>query len=145
MNGITIRAMRPDDAERVAELCGQLGYPSTLDEVKRRSKEIAGDKHHAFLVAEVPGRGLIAWIHLYLCNLMVDDLRTEIWGLVVDEAYRGRGIGKLLMEEAEELARGQGCKAVCLRSNVIRGEAHNFYENLGYGRIKTQHVFKKQL
>ena len=42
-------------------------------------------------------------------------------------------------------AREMGCRAVSLRSNVVRDGAHAFYEKAGYRRIKTQHVFQKEL
>jgi GNAT superfamily N-acetyltransferase len=142
---ITIRAMRPEDTDRVADLCAQLGYPSTPEEVSRRLSEIGGNDRHVLYVAALPSGGVVGWIHLYMCDIMVDDMRVEIWGLVVDEAHRGAGIGRILMDKAEEWARNNGCRAVYLRSNIIRDRAHRFYEALGYERVKTQHVFRKGL
>jgi GNAT superfamily N-acetyltransferase len=72
-------------------------------------------------------------------------MQAEIGGLVVGESHRGQGVGQLLMQQAEEWARARGCRAVYLRTNVIRTDAHRFYERLGYTRIKTQHAFRKNL
>jgi hypothetical protein len=32
-----------------------------------------------------------------------------------------------------------------VRSNVVRAESHQFYERLGYARVKTQHAYRKRI
>jgi hypothetical protein len=90
---ITIRPMRLDDAGRVADLCDQLGYPCSRVEVARRFESISQANNHALYIAEMAQDGVVGWIHLFVCNLMVDDCRVEIWGLVIDEGHRGGGLG----------------------------------------------------
>jgi GNAT superfamily N-acetyltransferase len=48
------------------------------------------------------------------------------------------------MNAAEQWARGQGYERMRLRSNVVRSEAHGFYEALGYKCSKTSRVFEKR-
>jgi GNAT superfamily N-acetyltransferase len=48
-----------------------------------------------------------------------------------------------LTAAAEKRAAASGCTTIRLRSNVIRGDAHRFYERLGYERLKTQYAFRK--
>jgi GNAT superfamily N-acetyltransferase len=88
---------------------------------------------------------LVAWLHVHLVHLLELDTQAEISGLVVDDAWRRRGVGALLMRHAEQWAREQGCKTIRLRSNVIRERAHRFYDRLGYELQKTQKVFRKTL
>ena len=145
MTDIIIRRARPEDAGSIAAMSDQLGYPATADEVTRRLNEIEDSDRHALYVAALPSGHVVGWVHLYVCNIMVDDRRAEIWGLVVDDAHRGKAIGRRLMSKAEEWARKKECGAVCLRSNIIRDRAHHFYEDLGYVKAKTQHVFRKDL
>jgi GNAT superfamily N-acetyltransferase len=64
---------------------------------------------------------------------------------VVERAHRRKGIGRLLMYEAEEWARLQGCSVVRLWSSSARTASHLFYEQLGYTNIKTQYSFIKSL
>jgi GNAT superfamily N-acetyltransferase len=64
-----------------------------------------------------------------------------IQGIVVERDWRGRGIGRRLMAEAEEFARRRGVGYVRLRSGSQRAEAHRFYESLGYRSSKSQQVF----
>ena len=140
-----IRVAHPSDAKRLADLAGQLGYPSTTKDIVRRLRPIERSALHAVFVAEAPDRQVIGWVHVYVCHLVESDPGAEIGGLVLDERYRGRGVGQLLMQRAEEWARRKKCRTVSLRSNVIRTSAHAFYEKLGYTHIKTQKAFRKIL
>jgi len=140
-----VRAAREGDQARIAELSVQLGYPSGLEAIHRRLGPILSDARHALLVAELPDVPVAGWLHVFLYQVVESDLRAEIAGLVVDTAYRRRGVGRALMRRAEEWARERGCSAVSLRSNVIRKEAHAFYQGLGYTLLKTQHAFRKNL
>jgi GNAT superfamily N-acetyltransferase len=141
---ITIRLAQPEDAVRIADLCSQLGYPATADAVRERLAEIGQDERHAVFVAEGAGR-VAGWIHVYLCPLVVVGLQAEIGGLVVDENWRGRGVGRLLLEWAEQWVRERGVQDLVVRSNVVRERAHAFYERAGYICFKTSRVFRKRL
>jgi len=142
---IQVRRAALRDAERLAELSSQLGYPSTPGEVKSRLQRIRGHDGHFVGVAEIEDGRVVGWIHACVSHLIESNPRAEIGGLVVDEAWRGSGVGKLLMQHAEDWARSKRLEAVYLRSNVIRKDAHRFYERLGYNNIKTQRAFLKML
>jgi ribosomal protein S18 acetylase RimI-like enzyme len=68
---------------------------------------------------------------------------ANISTLVVDEKYRGQGIGTLLVARVCEIARLKDCKAVELESALHRQEAHRFYEGLGFN--KRAYFFSKEL
>jgi GNAT superfamily N-acetyltransferase len=68
-----------------------------------------------------------------------------VQAIVIDAAYRGRGIGKILMSAAESWASERGYDSVALYSNVSRSGAHSFYEALGYQLIATSHLFRRKL
>lgn len=55
-----------------------------------------------------------------------------IENVIIDENYRGKGIGKKLMEMAVEYAKENNCYKVVLQSGIKRQEAHKFYENIGF-------------
>lgn len=133
------------DAERIAALATQLGYPSSPEQVRKRLRGIQHDGEHAVFVTELPKAGVIAWVHVLVSKVVESDPEAEIGGLVVDEAHRRSGAGRHLMERAEEWSRTKGLKSVYLRSNVIRKDAHAFYLILGYEIVKTQYAFRKFL
>lgn len=142
---ITIRQMLPEDTAAVAGLATQLGYPATETQIKRRYGFIKDRWDARLLVAQHANRMVVGWIHVQVTYLLESDPRAEIWGLVVDEAARGTGVGRRLVEAAEEWAVMLGMDAVVLRSNYLRLEAQAFYEHLGYEITKTQNAFRKAL
>ena len=142
---VTIRLARQNDAERLAVLCGQLGYPSSEEEIRRRLDLIGPDEGHVIYVAEQADRQVVGWIHAYLRPLLEEDVQAEVGGLVIDEAWRNHGIGQHLLQQVEQWAQEHGCWAVHVRSNIIRERAHRFYQRLGYSSIKTQLAFRKVL
>ena len=143
-DAITVRPATREDARRMAVLSAQLGYPSSPKEIKRRLSHFHPDED-AVYVAEGSDRKVLGWVHVFLHCLVESDPQAEIGGLVVDEANRGTGVGKLLMKHAEQWAREKGLRSVYLRSNIIRKDAHTFYQKCGYSIIKTQHAFRKNL
>lgn len=58
---------------------------------------------------------------------------VEIDFLFVDEACRGRGLGKALLERVETAAREQGMRRILL--NTYSFQAPGFYEKMGYREI----------
>jgi GNAT superfamily N-acetyltransferase len=141
---VTVRAASPDDAAQLAELSGQLGYPAQPEEMKRRLARVKPNDDHAILVAEQQG-GVVGWVHVFLYHSIENGTRAEVGGLVVDERCRSQGVGHQLLARAEQWASEKGCRAIGLRSNVIRERAHAFYEREGYRVIKTQKTFRKDL
>jgi GNAT superfamily N-acetyltransferase len=65
--------------------------------------------------------------------------------LVVDADARRSGAGRSLVAAAERWGAARGLPQIAVRSNVVRAEAHPFYERLGYERWKTQHAYRKPL
>jgi GNAT superfamily N-acetyltransferase len=145
MAEVQIRRARLVDAERVAELSGQLGYPTSAKAMKPRLKDALKDKDGACFVAGSREGGLLGWIHVTTTPLLEVERRAEVNGLVVDETARSGGAGALLLAAAEKWARGKRCKNMSVRSNVLRERAHGFYLRHGYEHYKTQKAFRKGL
>jgi GNAT superfamily N-acetyltransferase len=140
-----IRTARPADFARIAELAGQLGYPSSAGDIEQRlaGMNVAGE--HAVFVAQLADGSIAGWIGGFVYRSVEADARIEISGLVVDERFRSQAVGRFLLERAEAWAREKGCSATGLRSNVIRERAHAFYERQGYEHTKTQKSFRKNV
>lgn len=141
----TIRLASPADAENIARLSTQLGYPSTPEQAARRLSAIKHDKDHAVYVAESADRNVVGWVHVHRTRLMESDPEAELGGLIVDENCRRSGVGHMLTERAEQWTREKGLKSIYVRSNILRKDAHAFYLSLGYRLIKTQQAFRKFL
>jgi GNAT superfamily N-acetyltransferase len=142
---LKIRLAKIGDAQRLAELTGQLGYPAALAEIRRRMRGIRSAAQHALFVAEAKDVGVIGWIHVSKQPLLEAEIVAQINGLVVAEERRSLGVGAQLLAAAEDWARKHGCKGMAVRSNVIRERAHQFYERNGFEHYKTQKTFRKPL
>ncbi|MGB2645739.1 MAG: GNAT family N-acetyltransferase [Candidatus Acidiferrum sp.] len=143
--GLRIRRARPGDAPAIAELSGQLGYPTTVTEVTRRMRKLKTGARNALFVADAGEAGVVGWTHISITHLIEVRTRAELNGLIVAEKHRSLGAGAKLLEAAEDWARKQRCAGMSVRSNVLRDRAHKFYERQGYEHYKTQKAFRKAL
>jgi GNAT superfamily N-acetyltransferase len=142
---VRIRRARANDAPQLAELSGQLGYPTTASEIKKRLRRLKPASQNALFVAESPGAGVVGWAHVSVTHLVEVGTRAELNGLIVAEGQRSLGAGARLLQAAEDWAHKRGCPSMSVRSNVIRERAHKFYERQGYEHYKTQKAFRKEL
>ncbi len=142
---IIVRPAETSDVTAIARLAGELGYPSTTEQVRDRLAAIEGDPRHATYVAAVTGDEVIGWIHLSEVHSPASEPRAEITNLIVDSRFRSAGTGRLLAERGEKWARERGLAIIGVHSNVIRERAHAFYLRLGYTVTKSQKVFRKTL
>jgi GNAT superfamily N-acetyltransferase len=142
---VTVRRAKLADAAQMAELAGQLGYPTAAREMAARLWSALKDKNAACFVAETGEEGVIGWTHASVTTLLEAERRAEVNGLVVDERVRSRGAGWKLLKAAEQWAKKMRCKGMSVRSNVLRERAHNFYLAHGYEHYKTQKAFRKSI
>lgn len=141
---VSVRPARPADAEAIAALSAQLGYPvsrtvmaTLINKVKRRTRQ-------KIYVAVLEGT-VVGWLEICLPLSVLNAGKAEIGALVVDSQTRGAGVGTALMDAAHDWARQQRSPFVYLRSNIVRKDAHAFYTQRGYRVLKTQFVFKRNL
>ena len=116
---------------------GSQDYETTLDlrnEIFRKpqglnlrdedlSREALCDMFAGFI-----GDKIIATIFL----AKIDEEMARIKAVMILEEYRGTGLGKFIMNYAENAARNQGYKYIKLLSRM---SAETFYEKLGYKRV----------
>jgi GNAT superfamily N-acetyltransferase len=67
----------------------------------------------------------------------------ELESVHVRADQRSQGVGALLLEAAEAIARREGCYRMQLTSRNVRVDAHRFYEHNGF--VATSQGFKKLL
>ncbi len=142
---ILIRSARSGDAQWIAVLCNLLGYPTSEQEVQKRLELLGNDEEHVVYVAYLPDEPVIGWVHVHVLKSLVVSSVAILGGLIVNQNYRGRGVGRLLMQHAEQWAKEHNCDTIQVRSNIVRQEAHRFYEKVGYTPFKTQLALQKDL
>ena len=129
---IEIRPCTSDDAVAVSTLLGELGYTVSIRQVTEQVAELSKTGADPVFLAVAEGQvlGLLA---LHLCRMLqYASPILRVTALVVDQRARRRGVGKLLMEHAEQVGFAAGGQFVELTSAVDRTEAHAFYRSIGY-------------
>lgn len=129
-----IRNAVSKDVEQLAVLMGELGYPTSKDEMETRFTRISSNNFYNTKVAEVDGLivGMIGMMLGFQYNKNENYVR--IIAIVVDARYRKQGIGEKLIEKAEEWAKEKGANKLALNSGNRneRDDAHQFYSRRGF-------------
>jgi GNAT superfamily N-acetyltransferase len=139
-----IRPMTVGDLPVVRLLLAQLGYELEPEEVERRFAAVTGSDAHALLVVE-SGERVTGFCHVYARAPLEKPPEAIVQALVVDRACRRDGIGRTMMAAAERWAAERGFRSVALASQIDREGAHAFYARLGYRRIATSHLLRKDI
>jgi GNAT superfamily N-acetyltransferase len=139
---ITLRPATPDDAEPIAALFTDEGYPAGASDIVDRLARFHSE-HSRVIVADNGGAvlGFVA-IHA-LPRFEHTDRVLRIMALVVDAGERGRGIGRLLMEEAERIGRDLDAAFAEVTAGRHRPDAQRLYEELGYDGTVAAYLRKR--
>ena len=139
---VALRPAGPDDADEIAQLFTDEGYPAGPSDIVARLERFASP-HSRVIVAEHDGAilGFIA-VHA-LPRFEHDDRILRILALVVDPGARERGVGRALMAEAERIGTELGAAFVEITAGHHRPEARHLYEQLGYDATVTAYLRKK--
>ena len=133
----TIEAMAEGDIKVVARLRLEAffeGSGRTLDEdIAGLRRLIAGDGFEAAFVARHHGRPVGSCL---LVRNEIDsphNLTPWLAGLIVEEAFRGSGVGTALVRAVEAYAASAGVG----RLYLYTWQARAFYEALGWSAVET--------
>jgi len=143
MPEIIIREATLGDAQVIAQLSSELGYPTSTEEIRCRFDQMVKSSQNAVFVAVASDDTVIGWIHVFETVRLSSEPFAEIGGIVVSENYRHRGIGTSLLTYTEKWAVQKGLTKLRIRSRTSRTEAHSFFVNYGFQLSKSQEVFDK--
>ena len=131
MSELSIRRAEADDANSIAPLLEQLGYPTASGVVRERMtfvREGDGD-----ILLATRGDAVIGLATLFFLRVLHrPGPICRLTALVVEAAERSSGVGRRLVAEVEARARARGCVRVEVTSADDRTGAHAFYLRLGY-------------
>lgn len=140
--GIVLRPAVDADAERIAAIFTDEGYPAGPSAIVARLARFGGPESQV-VVADRGGE-VIGFIAFHaLPRFEHDDVVVRILALVVDAGARERGLGHVLMAEAEQFARERGAAFVEVTAGRHRPEARHLYESLGYDASVTAYLRKR--
>jgi ribosomal protein S18 acetylase RimI-like enzyme len=141
-SAVTLRSATPEDADTIASLFTDEGYPAGPSDIVERLERFASP-YSRVIVAEHE-EALIGFIAVHaMPRFEHDDRILRILALVVDAGARERGVGRTLMAEAERIGVELGAAFVEITAGHHRPEARHLYEQLGYDASVTAYLRKK--
>ncbi len=139
-----IRDARPADVPTLQQLLGQLGYAPGEADVATRFSQVSASAGHHIVVAEVDG-AVVGLLHVFERPALEKPCEAVVQSLVVDDQWRGRGIGEALMSDAEAWAARRGLAATALYTRIDRDRSKTFYERIGYRLKATSHLMGREI
>ena len=139
---IEFRDIKRQDIEELVKLCSGIGgYNLRYENMSERVREVMKSEKGTVIVALDPSNSVVGWIQLDICASILTERYCNISAVFVDPKYRGRKIGKMLVEKAEKWGKEKGCTGITILSDQKRIDAHNFYLHIGFKHSKTEETF----
>lgn len=131
-----LKTFSPDITDAVNNLLKQLNASArTLSD--EDEKEIIEDVANRILVArESVGNKIVGMLTLIIINAQFVK-KGLLEDIVVDENYRGKGIGSKLINEAINKARNEKVSYIDFTSSPDKVAANDFYQRLGFKKRDT--------
>ena len=138
---LTFRDADPSDADWIAGLLSDEGYPAGGSDIVRRLERFA-EIGSCVRIAERDGTplGFLA-LHL-LPRFEQDDRLARVIAMVVDPGVRSRGIGRALLADVDRLAAEAGCAFVEVTAGHHRQDALRLFEAAGFDAALTTYLRK---
>lgn len=138
---LTLRPARPGDAEPICLIYNQgiEDRVATLETERRTPAErlewmAARGPRHPVIVAESGGT-IVGWGSLNVFNARPAYRHVADFSVYVERAWRGRGVGRRLLERLIELAREIGYHKLVLSTFPTNAAGVRLYESLGFTRV----------
>ena len=145
MSHVTTRNANGEDIKELTLLMNELGYFTTLEEMRGRFSKISAHPDYKTIVA-ISNDEVVGMVGLAK-GLFYEKIGgyLRVLALVVKQSSRGMGTGKALLTAAENWAKEQGLMTVLINcgNRHEREHAQKFYHEMGYD-IKSS-GFVKQL
>ena len=151
---MTIRKAVAGDSMRVAEMRHALWPEGSVEEHRSEFDELiatglCGTMPSLTFVAEDANGALVGFLdaglrsHADSCDVRQPVGYVEGWW--VRDDLRNRGIGRGLVEAAEDWARSQGCKEMASDAVIDNHVSLAAHEALGYEVVERAYLFRKAL
>lgn len=142
---VKIREVKLSDQQALQTIVqDELKYEVSINTLQSQLTRILKDARNRIFVAEVEDK-VVGYVQLEDYETLYFAPLINIMGLAVLSDYQYQGIGKALMEYAEDWSKKNGFHGVRVNSGNDRKEAHKFYQKIGYDLRKLQANFIKIL
>ena len=128
----SIRPAQPSDAEAIAQLLGELGYPTDAEAARERVGVLLARNDAGVIVYEVDGTAVALAAYQLMTLLERSEPQCRITALVVRADQRRSGLAHDLIDAIESLARARSCFRLEVTTQPQRTDALGFYVALGF-------------
>lgn len=129
-----IEKLKLEDIEGLLELYKELTpFENSLEKSIEIYKEILQDDQYLIVVAKDNNK-VIGSASGICCKCLAvgGSPFLVIEDVIINNDFRGKGVGKKVMKALDEFAKEKNCSYAILVSSDYRKEAHAFYENIGF-------------
>ncbi len=144
MSGVLVRRLERRDLDTALELFRVLdGFQrgwrvftprrSVVDDARARYERALEDPNVVHLGAEVGGRLVgMAYGEVVVGSSISDERTLEVSNVVVLDEFRGRGVGRALVEAMFEVARERGVPWLSVKTYSENSRSLRFWESVGF-------------
>ena len=151
MNNLIIREINQDDINNglldvyiEGYRYHQNGRPDIFKNINNdQLKEDLIRKFNEYLTIVIIDNNKVVGYLSYSINEKNNKKKMYINQLVIKDSYRNKGFGKMLMEEAEKIAKNTNCIRIELDCWLFNDNALEMYEHIGY--TKQRIIFEKKI
>lgn len=131
---MVIEKLKLEDIEGLLELYKELTpFENSLERSIEIYKEILQDEQYLIVVAKENNKVIgSAFGVCCKCLSVGGSPFLVIEDVIINEDFRGQGVGKKVMKVLDEFAEEKNCGYAILVSSDYRKKAHAFYDNLGF-------------
>ena len=138
-----VTTMEQEVLDALVSLVPQLSATCRLPTYSQIAELVASSASRLFVARDSATETIVGTLTLVIFRTPT-GLRASIEDFVVDEEFRGCGIGRLMCKRAIEAAKQKGAGMIDLTSNASREAANRMYESMGF-EIRETNIYRKRL
>ncbi len=136
MKTYALKKVDKPTVKRINELLHIL-VPKSPEVEQERLNALLADKNFKLFVTEISSGEIAGMLSLTTCNTLASN-KHWIEDVVVDEAFRGQGIGRKLLKAAVDYVKSTETEVkIFLTSNPSRVAARSLYFSEGFEEYET--------
>ena len=137
---LRIRAAKPQDADALVTLLSQLRGISVDAKDAQANLNLVQKAKGGTIVAELGEViGCCSWV---LIPTLHRGQIGRITALIVDKAYRRKGLGSTMLGAATEALKKMGCMQIETMSDIAVSNSHNFFRSVGFEQASYRFISK---
>ena len=142
---IQFRKIKKQDIESFIDICKDIGYDLRYENISNRIRDLSKTETSDLILAVDESKTILGWIQIEICNFILIEKCANIKGLFIDKKFRGRKIGKMLINQAYNWAKQNNCTGITISTHKSRIDSHDFYTHIGFKNLNVHSTYYKAL